>query len=544
MKMSRSTPGWLADAIFYEIYPQSFMDTNGDGIGDLAGIIQKLDYIQSLGCTAIWLNPCFESPFGDAGYDVSDFYKVAPRYGTNRDLTRLFREAHKRGMKVCLDLVAGHTSIEHPWFKASSSPQKNKHSNWYVWTDNPWIESAGNLSMVRGSSDRSGAFASNFFFFQPALNYGFYKPDPKQPWQLPMDHPDVLALREEMKNIMRFWMNLGADGFRVDMAMSLVKNDPNLKGTMQFWSDIRNMYDKEYPNNVLIAEWSYPKYALKAGFHIDFMIHFGTEAYTTLFRNEVERDAFRAPNSKSKGNSTSFFDKAGKGSVTTFLKHYIDHYQTTKSLGYISLPTGNHDITRISLGRTTRELELIYSFLWTMPGIPYLYYGDEIGMRYLPDLESKEGGYGRTGSRTPMQWNNRKNAGFSTAHATKLYLPIDGSKNRPTVEDQEIRKTSLLNHVRSLSNLRRTHPVLANDGIFEVVHAKRNGFPFIYLRRKGKQKYLVALNPSNRSTSTKLRTLKFKKAPEPLIEKGAHWESNETLPTIELKPVSYGIYKL
>ena len=131
---------WLDSAIFYEIYPQSFKDSNADGMGDLPGIIEKLDYVKELGCNAIWLNPCFESPFGDAGYDISDFYSVAPRYGTNEDLKRLFCEAHKKGIIVLLDLVAGHTSSEHPWFRESMKAKRNEYSDRYVWTDSIWVK--------------------------------------------------------------------------------------------------------------------------------------------------------------------------------------------------------------------------------------------------------------------------------------------------------------------------------------------------------------------------------------------------------------------
>ena len=150
---------WLEQSIFYEIYPQSFRDTNGDGIGDLPGIIEKLDYIQALGCNALWLNPCFDSPFGDAGYDVADYCRVAPRYGTNEDLVRLFDEAHRRGMHVLLDLVPGHTSIEHPWFKASMQPEKNEYSGRYIWSNHAWENVAGYGSIngqLRGISQRNG----------------------------------------------------------------------------------------------------------------------------------------------------------------------------------------------------------------------------------------------------------------------------------------------------------------------------------------------------------------------------------------------------
>ena len=153
---------WLDDAIFYEIYPQSFMDINGDGIGDFQGIISKLDYIKELGCNALWINPCFVSPFGDAGYDVADYYTIAPRYGTNEDAKQLFEEVHKRGMHILFDLVPGHTSVEHKWFKESMKPQRNEYSDRYIWTDNVW-EAPENMGSLRGISDRDGSCALNFF---------------------------------------------------------------------------------------------------------------------------------------------------------------------------------------------------------------------------------------------------------------------------------------------------------------------------------------------------------------------------------------------
>ena len=165
---------WLKDAVFYEIYPQSFCDTNGDGIGDLPGITSKLDYIKGLGCNALWINPCFDSPFKDAGYDVRDYKKVAPRYGTNEDLAQLFRTAHEKGMHVLLDLVPGHTSEEHPWFKASSQVEKNEYSGRYIWTDHCFAGGDG-MPFIGGETDRNGTYILNFFKCQPALNYGYGK---------------------------------------------------------------------------------------------------------------------------------------------------------------------------------------------------------------------------------------------------------------------------------------------------------------------------------------------------------------------------------
>ncbi len=230
--MRRNQPEWLEHAVFYEIYPQSFKDSNADGIGDFGGIAEKLDYIKELGCNAIWMNPCFMSPFGDAGYDVSDYYTAAPRYGTNEDLKKLFEEIHKRDMRILLDLVPGHTSVDHKWFRESMKAGRNEYTDRYIWTNSIWEEPQG-ISSIKGISDRDGCCAVNFFSHQPALNYGYYKPDPGKNWQQSMDSEGAKATREELKNIMRFWLKTGCDGFRVDMAGSLVKNDDNGKGTIK-----------------------------------------------------------------------------------------------------------------------------------------------------------------------------------------------------------------------------------------------------------------------------------------------------------------------
>ena len=249
-------PKWLDNAVFYEIYPQSFLDTHADGIGDFRGIIQKLDYIRDLGFNALWINPCFDSPFGDAGYDVADYYTAAPRYGTNEDLKRLFDEAHKRGIHVLLDLVPGHTSVEHKWFKESMKPEKNEFTDRYVWTDSVW-ESPENMGCLRGISQRDAACALNFFSCQPALNYGFY--EITRPWQQKPEDEGPQATLEAMKNVMRFWLGMGCDGFRVDMAGSLVKNDPESKGTIALWQNVRAFLDEEFPEAAMVSEWGEPE---------------------------------------------------------------------------------------------------------------------------------------------------------------------------------------------------------------------------------------------------------------------------------------------
>lgn len=492
--VKRPTPAWLHNAVFYEIYPQSFYDTNGDGIGDLPGIIAKLDYIADLGCNAIWLNPCFVSPFGDAGYDVADFYKVAPRYGTNDALVQLFNEAHKRGIKVCLDLVAGHTSAEHPWFKESCKHERNKYSNWYVWTNSIWDKGAPDAPMINGYAERDGNFLSNFFYFQPALNYGYAKPDPARPWQLPVDHPDVLAVRAELKKIMRYWIELGADGFRVDMAMSLVKGDPGLVETMKLWREVREMFDRDFPNAALMSEWSDPEKAVIAGFHVDFMLAFGNPpAYNALFRREPGRDL----DPYAAKDAHSFFDATGQGNIRDFLDSYFHHYRETREYGYITIPSGNHDSTRLAVNRTPREMLLAFAMILTMPGIPFIYYGDEIGLRQIEGLPSKEGGYSRTGARTPMQWDGSRNLGFSTADAAQLYLPVDAAPDAPTVEAQLRGKETLLAQVKDLVRLRLENPALASEGLFTPLYAEAKRYPFIYSRSKDGRTFVIAVNPSD-----------------------------------------------
>ena len=467
---------WLDKAVFYEIYPQSFKDTDGDGIGNINGITEKLSYIKGLGCNAIWINPCFESPFGDAGYDVSDYYKVAPRYGTNEDLERLFEEGHKQGIHILLDLVPGHTSWDHPWFKESQKAERNEYSDRYIWTDSIW-ESPEGYASLRGISDRDGSCLVNFFTHQPALNYGFYKAD--RPWQQAMDSEAALATRNEIKNIMRFWLSKGCDGFRVDMAGSLVKNDEDSKGTIALWQDIRSFLDKEFPEAVLVSEWGEPDKSIQAGFHMDFLLHFGPSHYNDLFRCDKP-----------------FF--GGNGDASEFVSKYLDSYGKAKGEGYICIPSGNHDMDRLARYIKGDQAKMAFAFLLSMPGAPYIYYGDEIGMRYVEGLTSVEGGYNRTGSRSPMQWDASANAGFSEGKKECLYIPIDPDENRPTAEAQMADKSSLLNEVKKLISIRMSHPALGNAADIEFLCNGEKGKPLAYFRSSPEEKILVAINPTEK----------------------------------------------
>jgi maltose alpha-D-glucosyltransferase/alpha-amylase len=531
MSAAESSPAsdWLEHAVFYEIYPQSFLDTNGDGIGDLRGIIEKLPYLHSLGVTALWINPCFESPFRDAGYDISDFYRVAPRYGTNEDLRTLFAEARKLGLRVMLDLVAGHTSDQHPWYRESQRHERNRYTDWYIWTDSVWTWSAPNQQVVVGAAERDANYIPNFFCFQPALNYGYAQPDPKLPWQQPVDAPGPRAVREELKKIMRFWFDLGASGFRVDMAGSLVKNDPDGRATAALWHEFRAWMDREYPDRALVSEWSEPRVAIPAGFHMDFLLPFSKPGYKSLFRPTTPE-------------ATAFFDSSGRGDIRRFLDEFEPLYAATRDHGFIAIPTGNHDtVPRLGDGKDPRELDVAYAFLLTMPGVPFIYYGDEIGLRSVAGLPSKEGGFGRTGARTPMQWDASPNAGFSAASADRLYLPIDSAADRPTVAAQEGDPHSTLNTVRALIALRQAHPALQASGAFAAVVARTGEVPFVYERSSGRERILVAVNPAARPCEVRLpATVKFSEVRK-LAGEAEAFQDDARGWTVKLPAVSYAV---
>ncbi len=534
-KKRHRAPAWLKNAVFYQIYPQSFLDTNGDGIGDLRGIAAKLDYFQYLGVNALWLSPIFASPFQDAGYDVSDFYQIAPRYGTLADFKNLLAEAAKRGIRICLDLVAGHTSNQHPWFQASASANPNRHTNWYVWTNSAWDALEPNV--IRGYSDRDGSYLPNFFYFQPALNYGYYAPDPKKPWQLPVDHPNVQAVRKELRKIMKFWLDLGVSGFRVDMAASLVRGDKDGKGIVELWRYYREWLDREYPEAVLISEWCNPRQAVAAGFDIDFLIHFGEPAYNSLFGTP-----WGDSSGDKKHGPPAFFDRKGTGDIRRFLDNYLEHYLVTNGHGYISLPTGNHDFPRHRRSRDERDLRVIYAMLFTLPGVPFIYYGDEIGMRYLENLTAKEGSFqNRTGSRTPMQWTSGKNRGFSSASQKKLYLPIDPASDAPNVATQIDESDSLLHFVRRLLKLRRTLSALGNSAPFEAVYAKKGKYPFVFERKIDLQSIWIAINPSEQPVEIILPKIESVKSIESL---GSSMTASAKNCLLKMEAASFGIFQI
>lgn len=491
------------------------MDSDGNGIGDLPGIISKLDYIRDLGVTAIWLNPVYVSGWTDGGYDVIDFYRVDPRFGTNSDMVALTREAHARGIKVCLDLVAGHTSDRNEWFLQSKSGKDLRYSDYFIWTDEISEEDQEQIRLrhqqedpaastigrfVEANAPRAKYYQKNYYESQPALNYGYANPDPNHPWEQPVDAPGPRATRQELKNIMSFWFDKGIDGFRVDLASSLIKNDePDKAETSKLWHEMREWRDANYPECVLIAEWFNPQQSIPAGFDIDFFRAGGPRRPGNAGPKVNLTD-------ESTPDSPAYFDLTGKGSIRTFVENYEKAFRATKDLGYISFPTGNHDNPRISVGNRTdpKQLKVALTMFLTLPGIPLIYYGDEIGMKYLPDIAPKEGSRDRAGTRTPMQWDGTPTAGFSTAALEDLYFPVDTENGRISVAAQAEDPNSLLNYVKNLLLLRREYPALGNLGDWQYIGNPDQPYPMIYKRFLDGETFVVAINPSAKAVSATL----------------------------------------
>ncbi len=539
---------WYEKAIFYQIYPPSFKDFDGDGIGDIKGIIEKLDYVQSIGINAIWFTPMFSSPFKDGGYDVSDYYSIDKRYGTNDDMVQLIAKAHEKGLKLCLDLVIGHTSNENPWFVESSKGTNLRYSDYYIWTPFVPNEVKGKPT-VRGNdimgedkyvpfkSARGNYYIKNFYDIQPALNFGFANPNPDHPWEQSIDAPGPQAVQREMKNVISFWMDKGIDGFRVDLASSIVKNDPGKKATIKVWQGLNLWFREKYPQGILIAEWFNPKQSSEAGFNIDFMR--GGSLVSNRQGGEFQP-------------TICYFARDGKGQLKDWYDQFIAQYDATKGKSYISLPTGNHDNPRLNAGdrNTTDQLKVTMTFFLTMPGIPVIYYGDEIGMKFLTGLYNKEGSQGdssknRAGSRTPMQWDSTKNAGFSTSGFWNLYLPVDKDPDRPNVAKEEQDSNSLLNYTRKLIQLRKSSKALSADGDWQLLSDVNKPYPMVYNRSAGGESFCIILNPTDKNLTVDIPTLKNNKASLVLGKaKGGYYKIGSPYDRINIGAVSALVFKM
>ena len=425
------------DLIFYEIYPTSFYDSNNDGIGDLKGIEEKLDYVKELGCNAIWINPFFKSPFMDGGYDIEDFFDVDPRFGSIKDFKSLVKTAHEKGIKIILDLVAGHASIKNKEFQRSTEAQRNEYWDLFTWNDSVW-EWNPDFRLIGGLYPRSAEFLVNFFAHQSAFNYGFNIIN--RDWQMSYKDKRTYQAREYMLNVMRHWLGLGADGFRVDMADSLVKNDNDKTATIEVWKYMFGIIRKEYPDAFFVSEWSHPGRALEAGFDADFVLdHWDTFYHLMVRSNEQTR-------------GVSLLN--GGQDIHKIVEDMKWRFSEAKNHNaYIALISGNHDTPRISDSLDIDRLKMFYIFLYSMPGTPFLYYGDELMMKTMP-LDSKDGGYQRTGVRIPMIWeNNSEYHGFSATKG-EIYLPFY-DVNEISVESALKDKNSLYHFIKNMIQIRK-----------------------------------------------------------------------------------------
>ena len=468
----------LGRTVLYQIYPQSFADADGDGIGDLPGISGRLDYLAWLGVDAIWISPCFVSPFADAGYDVADFFQIAPRYGTNDDLARLTEEAGRRGISVLLDLVAGHTSDQHPWFRASADDPDDHR---FIWSDVP-VD-----GFEPGPGRRGGYYLPNFFPVQPALNYGYARLDPAEPWRQPVDAPGPQANRAALREIMAHWFDLGVAGFRVDMASSLVKDDPGHVETGRLWREMRAWLDDAYPGRVLVSEWGNPRVSVPSGFHADFFLQFGGDDNGLPMRSLWNNSAGTVNPAWAEVPAWAAADARGDAeSFAHAWREAAEAIATAGRGGVVGLPTSNHDFTRLVAGdRDADQARVGHVLTMTWPAMPSLYYGDEIGMRYVPDTPTLEGSrlgptYDRSGSRTPMQWGNLPDDTLGPGSpGTSRYLPQDPDPDRPTVAGQLGDVGSLLHLVRELIALRHGDHRLDVESPVEVL---ATAYPMAYLR--------------------------------------------------------------
>lgn len=455
-------PQWYRRAVFYEVMVRSFVDSNGDGSGDIGGLISRLDYLQWLGVDALWIPPIFASPLRDGGYDVADYTAILPEFGTVDEFRDLVTKAHERNMRIVIDLPLNHTSDQHEWFQQSRSDPDGPYGDFYVWsdTDEKWPDIRIIFTDYEDSnwafdSERRQFYFHRFFSHQPDLNY---------------DNP---AVHEAVFEVIRFWMDMGVDGFRLDAIPYLYESDEgNGEGeppTHEFIKAVRRMMDLEYPGRVMIAEANqWPRDVVKfMGTDEEPECHmaFDFPVMPRIFYSLRSQSATELVHVLSE--TTEVPEGAGWG---VFLRNHDELTLEMVSEEYRQAMYGWYAYDprmRVNVGirrrlaslldNSRQELELAHALLFSLPGSPFLYYGDEIGMGdniWLPD---------RDASRTPMQWTPDRNAGFSTADPGKLYLPVVQSLvynyTLVNVESQLAQSRSLLHWVRNVIHTRKNHPV-------------------------------------------------------------------------------------
>ena len=481
---------WWQTGIIYEVYPRSFQDCNNDGIGDLKGITRRLDYLKWLGITAVWIAPVYPSPMADFGYDISDYTGIHPIFGTMNDFDELLTEVHNRGMKLILDLVPNHTSNQHPWFLESKSSKENPKRNWYLWKDslpnghppNNW------LSVFGGSAWEWDEQTQQYYY------HAFLKEQPDLNWRNPEVH-------QAMFDIIRFWLDKGIDGFRVDVMWHLIKDDqyrnnpvnPDYEEQMPDYEKLIPAYStdqqevheivkqmraviEEYENRLLIGEIYLPVHRL--------VTYYGFE---------------------NKGAQLPFnFLLLGLPWNAATIASTIDEYEgALPPSGWPNWVLGNHDKSRITSRVGISQAKIAALLLLTLRGTPSLYYGDEIGMRDVPipanEVQDPQGlnmpgkNLSRDPARTPMQWDNTEYAGFGTV---KPWLRVDKSYNRENVQQQKDKPFSMLSLYKKMITLRQKEiSLMAGD--YKPVFS--NNQMIAYIRHaEGSHRFLIVLNLSHR----------------------------------------------
>ena len=503
MELDRD-PLWYKDAVVYETHVKAFFDGNGDGIGDLEGLVQKLDYLEALGITCLWLLPFFPSPLRDDGYDVADYRGIHPAYGTLPQFQRLLEEAHRRGIAVLVELVINHTSDQHPWFqRARRAPPGSPERDYYVWSDDD--RRFAGVRIIFTDTEQSnwtwdavaGAYYwHRFFSHQPDLNF---------------DNPRVM---EEVLDLLRFWAGMGVDGFRLDAIPYLVEREgtscENLPETHQVIRRIRAALEREFPGRLLLAEANkWPK-DVRAYFgdgdecHMAFHFPLMPRIFMALRLEDAEPivDILRRtppiPDSCQWGLFLRNHDELTLEMVTEDERDYM-------VLAYARDPRARLNVgirRRLAplLDNARRRIELLNSLLFSMPGTPVVYYGDEIGMGddvIRPD---------RDGVRTPMQWSGGPNAGFSTAPPAALYSapisdPVYGHA-AVNVEAQLRDPSSLLRWMQNLIRLRKQFQVFGRGSLEFAEGSNRK--VLAYLRRWGEDTVLCVANLSRHVQPTSL----------------------------------------
>ena len=495
-KNSASDPLWYRDAIIYELPVKSFYDANQDGIGDFAGLIEKLDYVEELGVTCVWLLPFFPSPLKDDGYDIADYRNVHPSYGSLDDFKQFLHAAHERGLEVVIELVVNHTSDQHEWFRrARAAAPDGPERKYYVWSDTD--QKYRDARIIFLDSERSNwtwdataqeYYWHRFFQHQPDLNY---------------DNPAVLA---EVEQVMDFWLELGVDGFRLDAVPYLVEREgticENLPETHAILKAIRHYIDSKWPNRMLLAEanqWPADVRAyFGAGDECHMAYHF--PLMPRLFMGVHLED--RTPIVDIMRQTPEIPDVC---QWALFLRNHDEltlEMVTDEERDYMYLAYSADPQARLNLGirrrlaplmgNHRRRIELLNSLLFSFPGTPIIYYGDEIGMgdnTYLGD---------RNGVRTPMQWSGDRNAGFSRADPARLYSPIILDPvygyQAVNVEAQERETSSLLHWMKNLIHLRRLFKAFSR-GTLEFLDPV-NRKVLAYIRRYEKDVILCVANLS------------------------------------------------